>query len=243
MRFLEAAARRTTSWSSSPANIVRRTQELTGAESVVRRLGMPVIPKSALVLLLLFASSLASAQPSQVVGLSSVRRALADRYETPRETDSNAVEIRAGDDAYQVFALTDVEMEHRVDVHRNVLNRERHANRYSLCTTPCRLVIRQPLLLSVEGVDVVIAPEAQRQRWVVIPERSGLRTFARVMSVVSVLGAVVGFFYYSAGGSGRILNPDTNRRGGLAGVVLGTSAFIASVTAARRMRGRATREY
>ena len=212
---------------------------------------MLVRPRSVLILLLLCASSLASAQlasaqlaaqPSEVVGVNSVRRALSERHETPRETDSNAVEIRAAD-ASQVFALTDVEVEHNLDLHRLQLYRERLANRYSLCTTPCRLVIDRPLVLSVEGVDVPVAPEAQRQLWVVIPERSELRTFARVMSVVSLLGVVVSLFYYDAGASGDVLNPDTNRRGGLAGIVLGTLGFVASVTAARRMRGRAAREY
>lgn len=204
---------------------------------------MLVSPRSALVLLVFCASSVASAQPSQVIGVNSVRRALAERHETPRETDSNAVEIRARGDAYQVFGLTDIEVEHDVDLHRNRLHRQRHANRYSLCTTPCRLIIDRPLLLSVEGVDVLVAPEAQRQRWVVIPERSGLRTFARVMSVVSLIGGVVSLFYYDAGAGGRVLNPDTTRRGGLAGIILGISGFIASVTAARRMRGRAARVY
>ncbi|MFK7998768.1 MAG: hypothetical protein AB8H86_04200 [Polyangiales bacterium] len=192
---------------------------------------------------MLCASSLASAQPSRVSGVNSARRALAERHETPRETDSNAVEIRSQDEAYEVFALTDIDVEQGVDLHRNQLHRERYANRYSLCTTPCRLVIDRPVLLSVEGVDVPIAPEAQRQRWVVVPERRGLRTFARVMSVVSLLGGVVGLFYYDAGASGRVLNPDTNRRGGLAGILLGLSGFIASVTTARRMRGRAARVY
>ena len=213
---------------------------------------MLAIRKSALVLLVFSAStvaSIASAQPSQVVGLSSVRGALADRHEPPRETDSNAVEIRSSDDAYQVFALTDVEMEHTLDLHRNLVRRERRANRYSLCTTPCRLIIDRPLLLSVEGVDLAIAPEAQRQRWVVIPERSGLRTLARVSAALSFLGAVIGLAYNRIGAGAQVdpgsssLDPDAAFRGGLVGVILGTSFFVASVTAARRLRGRATREY
>ncbi|MFT5352939.1 MAG: hypothetical protein ACI9KE_000136, partial [Polyangiales bacterium] len=85
-------------------------------------------------------------------------------------------------DVFQVIALTDVHLEHSLDLHRDVLYRQRYARRYSLCTTPCRLVINQPLLLSVEGIDVLIAPEAQRQSWVIIPERHELRVTARVLA-------------------------------------------------------------
>lgn len=202
---------------------------------------MRALPKSALTLALLGASSLASAQPSQVLGLNSVHTARSERLEPARETDVGAVEIRAHNDSYQVYALTDVEIDRVVDVHRNRLNQERRANRYSLCTTPCRLVIDRPLLLSVEGVDVPIAPEAQRQRWLVVPERSELRTGARFMAVAGFLGTVVGLVYYSRGATGSPGNPSF--RGGVAGIVLGSSLFIASVTAARLLRGRARRVY
>lgn len=193
-------------------------------------------------------SAPASAQHHEVPGLRSVRRALSERHETPAETDAGAVEIRARGDVYQVAALFDVRHEHHVDVHHDVLVRQRFAQRIRLCDTPCRLVINEPLLLDVEGIDLEIAPETQRQRWLVLPERRGLRMAARVVAAAGFLSAVVGLVFWRKGAAIRTDafssdEADANFRGGLVGFVLGTALFIGGTTAARRLRGRAVREY
>lgn len=201
----------------------------------------------AFILILLSASWPASTE-GQVPGVNSVRRAGSENAERHRETDSNAVEIRSRGDVFDVVALTDIQMEHGIDVHRNMYSHGRTARRYTLCTTPCRLVIDRPLLLSVAGIDVPIAPEAQRQRWVVQPEERELRILSRVVAAVGFVCAIVGLVYNRAGANARVdrdssLDPDTSFRGGAAGIVLGTSAFIAGVVGARVWRGRAVRVY
>ena len=212
--------------------------------------------KPAAVLLLLFfvqtSPDTADAQFRGVPGVRSARRALASYAESPRDVDANAVELRTPGEQVEVFALTEIDFQLSVDLHRSMYSRERRALRTPLCRTPCRLVLNAPVQLLVDGIDLEVEPRAQRQGWTLMPERTELRVLARVAATAGFLGALLGFYFWQRGAAARVdarsgldvdINADANFRGGIAGFAIGTSLFIAGTTAARLLRGRAVRSY